>query len=412
MNPENVVGDCGMPVWTNWAGNVAAEPKRLATPATLDELRREVAAATARGWQVRVAGTGHSFSAICATDGLLLDLSGLTGIERVDPATGDATILAGTKIYDLGEPLFLTGRALSNQGDIDRQAVAGAVGTGTHGTGRRFGSFSNAVRAVELVTPAGDLVTISAASEAEMLSAAALNLGMLGVVSRVTLATVPAYKLRESTRPLGFDECLEVYPEIEASHRNAEFWWVPPLDTCVVKSFLETDDEPMSQPETEHPVGTLARYLKPDKVDWSYKVYPSTRSLRFVEMEFTLPITNGPAAIRAVRHLIQMRHPAIRWGVEYRTLAGEGHLLSPTQGADSVTISVHQAAELPYETFMRDCQEIFLALGGRPHWGKLHWLERADIDRLYPTADRFRAIRERLDPNGHFLNDHLRPLFG
>ena len=401
-----------MATWSNWAGNVTTEPKRIAQPATLNELRDVVVDAASHGWTVRVAGSGHSFSPICASDGLLIDLSRLSGIESIDPATGDATVWSGTKIHELGAPLFRAGRALMNQGDIDRQAIAGAVSTGTHGTGRQFGSFSNAVRTIELMTPDGELITIDGQSEGDLLTAAALSLGMLGVVTRVKLATVLAYKLREQTKALDFDACLEHYPEIEATHRNAEFWWVPPLDTCVIKSFAESDDEPFSLPEVEHPVGTLERYLKPDKVDCSYRVYPSTRSLQFVECEFTLPIANGPSAVSDIRRLIQEVHPEIRWGVEYRTLAGERHLLSPTGGVDSVTISVHQAVDQPYERFMRACEEIFLARGGRPHWGKLHWLGRAEINRLYPGASRFRQIRCDLDPNGHFLNDHLRPLFG
>ena len=165
------------------------------------------------------------------------------GIERVDPETGDATIWAGTRISDLGEPLLAQGRALANQGDIDRQAIAGAVSTGTHGTGRKHGSFSAAVRAMELMRADGELVTIDAA-EPERLRAAALSLGLLGVLTRVTLATVPAYKLRERTRALPFDECLDGFLPEETSRRNAEFWWLPAHDRCVLKTFEETDEEP------------------------------------------------------------------------------------------------------------------------------------------------------------------------
>jgi L-gulonolactone oxidase len=386
-----------------------AAPRAVVRPASIDALRRAVREAAARGETIRVAGAGHSFAPLCQTDGVLLDLSELTGLERVDPETGDATVLAGTRLCDLGGPLLAAGRALANQGDIDRQAVAGAVATGTHGTGRKHGSFAAMLRAVELCTPAGDLVTIDG-REPERLRAASLSLGLLGVMTRLTLATVPAYKLRGQTRAFPFDECLDGFLAEETARRTAEFWWLPAHDRCVLKTFDDTD-APIDRPETpEHPPGTLERYLKPEAVDWSWRMYPSVRTSPFVEMEYTLPLANGPAAMRGLRQMMRTTHPDCTWAVEYRTQAGEASLLSPTQGADSVTISVHQAANLPWDAFFRDAEAIFLAGGGRPHWGKLHYLDAAGIARRYPALDEFRAIQRACDPNEAFVNDYLRRL--
>ncbi len=395
--------------WSNWAGNVVARPRAVVRPASIDKLRRAVREAAARGDTIRAVGAGHSFAPLCQTDGLLLDLSLLSGLERVDPATGEATVLAGTRLHDLGEPLLAAGRALANQGDIDTQAVAGAVATGTHGTGRKHGSFAAMARAIELCTPEGDLVTIDG-RDPDRLRAASLSLGLLGVMTRLTLDTVPAYKLRGRTRPLPFDACLDGFLAEETARRTAEFWWLPALDQCVLKTFDDTD-APIDRPETpEYPPGTLERYLKPDAVDWSWRMYPSVRTTPFVEMEYTLPLANGPDAMRELREMMRTRHPDCAWAVEYRTQSGEQSLLSPTQGAESVTISVHQAAELPWDAFFRDAEVIFLASGGRPHWGKLHCLDAAGIARRYPALDAFRAVRRALDPAGAFVNDHLAEL--
>lgn len=398
--------------WSNWAGNVTSMPRRVVRPGSVEEVGVVVREAAARRERVRVAGAGHSFSPLCVTGGTLIDLSGLNGIEGVDPDNGDGAVLAGTHIWELGEPLLELGRALANQGDIDRQALAGAVSTGTHGTGRKHGSFAAAVRAIELVTADGELRTISAESPDELRRAAALSLGMLGVVTRVTLSTVDAYKLREQNIPLPFDECLDGFLAIEEARRNAEFWWLPGHDLCVLKSFVETDDEPFSIEMPEYPPGTLERYLKPDHVDWGWRIYPSARTYPFVELEYALPLAAGPAALRAIRELVTTTYPDMTWAVEYRTMAGENPLLSPTQGEESVTISVHQAAELPYEAYFRDVESICLAAGGRPHWGKLHWLDRPAVDRAYPEVEAFRAVRRELDPAGMFLNGHLEDLFG
>ncbi len=392
--------------WTNWAGNIRATPRILVTPASFAELRAAVVEAARRGETVRVAGAGHSFAPLCATSGTLLDLSRLAGLERVDATTGEATIWAGTRIADLGEPLLAQGRALANQGDIDRQAIAGAVSTGTHGTGRKHGSFSAAVRAVELMRPNGELVTVDAA-DSERLRAASLSLGLLGVLTRVRLATVPAYKLREHTQVLAFDDCLDGFLLEETSRRNAEFWWLPAHDRCVLKTFVETEENPFRVEAPEALPGTIERYLKPDAVDWSWRIYPSTRTFPFVEMEYTLPLAEGPAAMREVRRLMQTRHPDCTWAVEYRTQPGEQSLLSPTRGMESVTISLHQATDLPHEPLFRDAEVVFRDHDGRPHWGKLHFLSSDEIPHLYPELPAFRSLRAELDPDGIFTNDYL-----
>jgi len=392
--------------WTNWAGNVRVTPRILVRPGSLADLRGAVIDAARRGETVRVAGAGHSFAPLCVTSGTLLDLSQFVGIERIDSETGEVAIWAGSRIADLGQPLLAQGRAFSNQGDIDRQAIAGAVSTGTHGTGRKHGSFSAAVRTVELMGADGEVVTIDA-TEPERLRAASLSLGLLGVLTQVTLATVPAYKLRESTQVLPFDNCLDGFLVEETSRRNAEFWWLPAHDRCVLKTFVETEEEPFRIEASEALPGTIERYLKPDAVDWSWRIYPSTRTFPFVEMEYTLALSEGPAAMRDIRRLMQTRHPDCTWAVEYRTQPGEQSLLSPTRGKESVTISLHQAMDLPYEPLFRDAEAIFLAYDGRPHWGKLHFLSSAEIGDLYPELPAFQVIRAEMDPRGTFANDYL-----
>ncbi len=395
--------------WANWAGNVQAVPRRVVQPSSLADLRRAVLDAASHNETVRVAGAGHSFAPLCATGGTLLDLSLLAGIERIDPATGNATIWAGTRLFNLGAPLLEAGRALLNQGDIDRQALAGAVSTGTHGTGRKYGSFSSAVRAVEVMRADGELVTIDAGDPLR-LRAASLALGLLGVLTKITLATGPAYKLREQNAAMSMEECLAIFLDTERARRNAEFWWLPALDTCVLKTFVETDDEPFREDFPEAAPGTLERYLRPDYVDWSWRAYPSQRNTQFVEMEYTLPLGEGPAALREIRDLVQEKHPDCTWAVEFRTQPGENPLLSPTQGEESATISLHQAIEKSHETFFRDAEPIFLAHGGRPHWGKLQYLTATQIGNLYPELPAFEAIRREMDPAGMFVNGYLREL--
>src|SRR4029079_17735802 len=193
--------------------------------------------------------------------GLLRDLIHLSGVTSIDTHKQTATILGGTRIHQIGAPLFEAGLAVANQGDIDVQAIAGAIGTGTHGTGRNFGSFSSTLVACQIVTASGDLLTVDQ-SDMETLRAARVSLGMLGVMVSVTLKLVPAYKLRRQSWPVAWDEAIAKWPEIEATARNPEFWWIPPLDTSVFKVFVETDEESTGTPTAPaHPPGTIERYL-------------------------------------------------------------------------------------------------------------------------------------------------------
>jgi FAD/FMN-containing dehydrogenase len=387
---------------------VVTTPARIERPGSIDEVQSLVARAARNGHVVRVAGAGHSFTPICATDGLLLDLTDLSGVTTIDTERRTATILGGTRIHQIGAPLFEAGLAVANQGDIDVQAIAGAIGTGTHGTGRAFGSFSSTLIGCQLVTATGDLLTIDE-SDLETLRAARVSLGTLGVMVTVTLQLVPAYKLARRSYPVAWAEAVAQWPELERSSRNAEFWWIPPLDTSVFKVFNETDMDPTGTPPAEpFPPGTIERYLPPDGIDWAWRVYPAVREHRFVEMEYAFAIDRGLDAFAAVRELMLARHREVKWAVEFRTHAGEDAFLSVTQGEDSVTISIHDAADNPHWDFFREAQQVFRQFDGRPHWGKLRHLEMDELKRIFPLLDRFTAVRRRLDPDCVFLNNYLR----
>jgi len=398
--------------WRNWAGNVTARPVRIERPDSIPAVQNAVRRAVADGHHVRVAGAGHSFSPICETDGVLLDLVDLTGVVSVDDGQATATVLGGTRIHQIGAPLFEHGLAVANQGDIDVQAIAGALGTGTHGTGRAFGSFSSTLVAAQLVTANGDLITVDE-SDLDLLRAARVALGMLGVMVTATLKLVPTYKLRRRSWPVDMDNLHEQWQVADRETRNPEFWWIPPLDRSVFKTFVETGDEATGTPPASatYPPGTIERYLPPDGVDWAWRVFPAVREHRFVEMEYAVPLARGMDAFRAIRDLMRTSHPEVRWAVEYRTHAAEDGYLSVTQGAETVTISVHDAAETAHFDFFREAERVFRSFGGRPHWGKLNFLDPDELRATFPGINEFDAVRCRLDPDGVFLNAWLTDRF-
>jgi FAD/FMN-containing dehydrogenase len=386
--------------WSNFSGRVAFRPVRLERPKSEAEIAAAVRGAARDGHVVRVAGTGHSFTPLCQTDGVLVTLDDWQGLEAVDTERRRATVRAGTKLSALGEPLLRHGLALRNMGDVDVQALAGAVSTGTHGTGPTLANVSSAVVGARLVGASGDVVEIGEDAP-DRLDAARVSLGLLGVFSSLTLELVPAYRLHEKLWRTGIEECLDDLDADVAARRHYEFWWFPHRDYADRKALARTEAEPESVAGRDK-----------ERIDWSYKILPSVRELKFNEMEYSVPAAAGPACFRAVRERMKTRWPDVVWPVEYRTLAADSAWLSTAHARASVAISLHQDAKLPCDAFFADCEAIFREHEGRPHWGKLHTQTAAELAGRYPKWAAFRALRAELDPAGRFANSYLRGVFG
>lgn len=387
--------------WQSWSGRIRCTPSALLAPAREEEIVAAVRGATRSARSLRVRGSGHSFTPLVATDGVLVSLDAWCGVESSEASTCQATIRAGSKIAALGDALRDRGMALANQGDVDVQALAGALATGTHGTGVTLGSISSQIRGLRLVTGGGETLDCDAEDEPDLLAAARVSLGALGVMSAARLQLMPAYRLHERVWKVDIAECLAGLDEHVRSHRHFEFFWYPHKDYAEMKTLDPTDAAP-------DPLDAR----KGERIDWSHRIFPSQRDLRFNEMEYAVPAASGPVCFAAVRERMRTRHADVLWPVEYRTVAADDGWLSPMHGRDSVAISIHQDAALPCDAFFADVEPVFREHGGRPHWGKIHNLGARELAPLYPMWERFLATRRRLDPNGVFLNDHLRDLFG
>jgi FAD/FMN-containing dehydrogenase len=399
-----------MTTWQNWSGSVVCEPQAIITPQSETGLLEVVRRAKHDRHTVRIVGTGHSFVPLCATDGVLVSLDELQGIVSTDATLKRATVWGGTKIWQLGEPLLAAGLALENQGDIDKQAIAGALSTGTHGTGHTLGNMSTQVVGLRLVLASGDALECAATHEPEIFKAARVSLGLLGIISQVTLQTLPVYRLHERTWVEPFDECMARLDAHIHATRHFEFFWSPREDACAMKALHPAHDTQTELAPAPVTHGRLVRYMKPERIDWSYRIFPSERTLKFNEMEFAVPAEYGPDCVREIRQLMQTKHADVIWPVEYRTLHSDDIPLSPAYGRETVTISIHQAAELPQQTFFADAEAVFRNHHGRPHWGKMHSHTARELRDLYPLWDDFLAVRAQLDPHGRFANDYLRRL--
>ena len=387
--------------FANWSGLVTSRPAQVLAVSNVAEIQRSLVVARQRRWTVRAAGTRHSHSDLLrADDGLVLLTDGLVGAPEVDRVAATTRLAAGCKLHDVGAALWEAGLSFANQGDVDVQSIAGLVGTGVHGTGPTLRNISDAVVAMTMVTASGDVVTTD--GDPEFLEAARLNLGALGVVVDVTFRLVPAYYLHERTWVEPLAALMERIDALTKSTRHFEFFWYPVTDKAYAKALQPHPGPADPMPGVEH-----------EYVDRAYVVFPSVRNDKHTEMEYSVPAEEGPACFLRIRQLMRTEFPEVKWPAEYRTVAADNTWISPARGRPTVTISVHQGVGLPYVEFFAACERVFRQHYGRPHWGKYHTLTAPELAAQHPdTWDRFWDVEARVDPEGRFLNQHLREISG
>jgi len=429
--------------WRNWGRSARIRPQRVEYPNSTDAVRRAVQSAVRRGLKVKAVGAGHSFTGIAAAPGVLLDLRDLTGVVRVDRERGRVTLRAGTRLYAIPGLLAPYSLAMQNLGDIDRQTIAGAISTGTHGTGARFGGLATQVTGAVLVTADGGLLTVDEEHNPELLPAVALGLGALGVLVEVTVQCVPAFILHAVDEPGPLAEVLESLPARAADADHFEFYWFPHTDVGLTKTNTRlpttaprhplprmarwVDEELLSNgvygavcavgavaPPVVAPFSRLAVRLTGDReyTDWSHRVFTQHRGVRFREMEYALPVENVRVAFDRLRTLIDERGWRISFPVEVRFAAADDRWLSTAHGRESGYIAVHRYWRENPTDYFEAVEQIMLELGGRPHWGKMHTLDAAALRERYPRFDDFIALRDRLDPDRTFENAYLRRVLG
>ena len=425
--------------WTNWSGLVECSPRSSEAPDSVEQLCEIVAGARV----VRVAGSGHSFTELVPSSDVLLSLERLAGVSSIDPVKGRATISAGTPLHAIGPRLAAGGLSLRNQGDIDRQALAGALSTATHGTGLGLGCMASAVTGFSLVTASGDIVRASSEDGAAVFAAGRVGLGAFGVLLDVELDCEPRYGLREQTWTEPTASLVDRWEELAQTHRHFEFFAFPFTGLSSAKT-LELVDHAEERgaarseaPESEaggsasgafgalldlnlqDPAAARSRLRRgleraepTERTDVAHRVFPSQRDNRFNEMEYAVPMDEGAACLREVLGAIERADLQVLFPIEFRTVARDDCWLSPFFGRDAITLSVHQDARQDHRAVFDLVEPILVRYGGRPHWGKLHSLRRERLAELYPKWQEFQEVRRELDPQGKFLSPYLRDLFG
>ncbi len=435
------------PLWQNWARTAHASPRRIASPSSESEVAALVAAEAADGGQVRVVGAGHSFTPAAVSNGLLLQLDALDALEWVGPPAADGSRLvrvgAGIRLRALCRALASHGLALENMGDIDSQSIAGAVSTGTHGTGGTLRGLADQVRGVRLVGATGEVVEADESQHRELFEVARLGLGSVGVLTAVTLRCVPAFTLTADERPRPLGAVLEALDDEDGPvHANDhfEFYWFPYTDVVLTKANNRggdagplsparrvLDDEILSNGvfEATNRLCTGLKAITP-KVNWvaaralgarrytgpSHEVFTTPRRVRFREMEYALPVAAVVPALRAVNTWLRHTGEPVPFPVEVRFAAADDVWLSTAHGRDTAYVAVHQYHRLPFARYFRAVEDIMRGHDGRPHWGKLHRRRAEDLAPAYPRFEDAARVRRAADPEGLFANAYTDRVLG
>jgi len=428
--------------WSNWAGNQRAGQVSLERPRSSEEVAAAVLRSSRAGRRLKVLGHGHSFSGLARPERDAISLERLCRLRRVDATTGRATVEAGMSLRAASLALASAGLAFTNLGDIDVQSVAGALATGTHGTGARFGGLATQVTGFELVCADGSIRWFDADHDAEVWQTARVHLGALGVVTAVEVQAAPLFALDAEEGTLGLEELLERFDELAERSDHFESYWFPHTGRVSTKRNTRVPPEavaPLSRARAWFEDSFLqntvfgaavatGRWVPPavpllNRVaagalgerrycDLSYEVFTTPRRVRFVEMEYALDRRVAVETIRALADAVESSGLRVAFPVELRVAAADDIPLSTATGRDSAYVAVHVPVGVDHRPYFALAERIFAEAGGRPHWGKLHTADRDVLGRLYPELDRFVALRDRLDPTGVFANAELDRLIG
>ncbi len=421
----------------NWAGNLIFTPSEIFAPKSVVEIKNVINKARELKKSIRTRGSGHSWTGLITTSDFYLHLDELQGVIAVDKPNKKIKAYAGTKLHLFGEEAFKSGLAMENQGDINKQSIAGATSTGTHGTGITLQSVANQICAMTIVNANGQEIIID--EKSPYFQAARLSLGALGIISDMTFKLSDAYKLKENSFAEDFDQSLNLFQERLKSNRHLEMFYFPVGDWSLTK-MMNLSEEPPSPKTAFHRMNeilmenwlytqlnriasTTGRYKLIDKImrsfvspkesiDWSQRAFPTERSFKFMEMEYNLPVEKFQAVMSEVRAAIKKHHFQTLFPIEIRFVKADPLWLSPAYERDSVYLAVHTYISEDYRPYFDCMEEIFQRHGGRPHWGKWHTMKKDKLQAAYPRFEDFLKVRNEFDPDGMFLNDHLKDIFG
>ncbi len=427
-------------LWTNWAGNVQSTPNYTHFPSSISDVQDIVNSCRVRGTSLRVTGAAHSFSPVAKPDDDAMSLNNLRGLISYDSEVMEVRLWAGTYLYEATKLLASVNMGFENMGDIQEQTIAGAVSTGTHGTGLTLASLSDQVVAWTWVDGRGE-VQQHRRGDDDLSKALSLSLGMLGVLVDVTLRTIPLYSLEVKNYHREFTVAIEEWQTKIQNHRHVEWFYFPGTKIVQVK---ETDcvalkkQTLLSKANDFVKIGLIETIgfkviselcrIRPQlsktmthfsannvptgtKSGMYHEIFPTARLVRFTETEYAIPLASFEECMIEIQLFFKAHPFYVHFPIECRITAGEDAFLSPTQGQESAFLAFHMYKGMDDGPYFKWVHQLMEKYGGRPHFGKMNDLTNDKLRSLYPNLERFMEIRAKFDPSNIFLSTYLKKLF-
>ena len=424
--------------YSNWSQNEVASNLLFHEPKSIDEISTIIHSLHMKEENLRVVGAAHSFSPIAKPEHHAMSLHQMRGLVSVDMKQQQATFWAGTYLHEIGPKLASYGMALENMGDIAEQTIAGAISTGTHGTGLKLSSISNQVFKWGIIDGKGVYREITRGQD-DLSEALHISLGLLGVVVQVTFQALPLYALRYSSEHISLLDTLMNASTIMNEHRHAEWFYFPGQEKLQLKTmdlipkpemksskFQKWTDDFMENtvfqllsrgcrvmPKATKYVSKLSASAVPTGVKeaYSYDIFPSPRKVKFLEMEYAIPVERFEEALEEIHYVLKSQPFRVHFPIEIRVASGEAGFLSPTQGKNSAFFAFHMYKGMDHESYFKWAHQTMEKYGARPHLGKMNKLTKEDLYTKYPHFESFTKIRDEFDPANVFMTNYFKQLF-
>jgi sugar-1,4-lactone oxidase-like protein len=426
-----------MPRVFNWSRHHSCDPVRVERPEDEAGVVALVKEARAKGLGIKVVGARHSWSDIAMGDGILVSLERLQDVVELDVAASTVRAQAGIRLHRLNDELDARGFALPIVGSVVEQSLAGVMSTGTHGSSLVHGNMPSFVVGMRLVTGTGEVLVLDEGHD--LLPAARVGLGAMGIITEVTIRVVPAFQLCERTETISLDQALEDMDSIARSAEYVKLWWLPHTNSVVVFR-TERTSEPGAVsklarwvdrvvlnkivftlllllgrflPALIAPVNrVVARtYLKPRcTIGRSDRVLTLAMPPRHRETEYAVPLDQAAEALRRTKALVD-GGIAVNFIVEVRFVRADDGWMSPASGRDTCQLGAYMADAPGIQDYFDGFAAAMKELGGRPHWGKELRCTPEEIRGMYEHAEDFASTVRELDPDGVFTNPFVDRLF-
>jgi xylitol oxidase len=410
---------------TNWSGNLTYSTDHVHEARSVEDVKSFVRAQR----KIKALGTRHCFNTIADSRDNLLSMPPLHEVVSIDTEARTVTVDAGIKYGQLAPYLDAKGYALHNLASLPHISVAGACSTATHGSGQSNGNLSTAVTSLELVTAAGDVVTLSRKDSGEEFRGVVVGLGALGVITKVTLEIQPTFAVKQYVyENLPLTQMSAHFDEIQASGYSVSLftdWQKGRLNELWIKSRVGDGREFAAPKEffdaklalkNLHPIAEISAENCTEQMGVSGPWYERLPHFRMgftpsagkeLQSEYFVPRQKAVDAILAVERLRNQITPHLLIS-EIRTIAADDLWMSTAFGRPSVAIHFTWKQDWPaVQRVLPVIERELSPFGCRPHWGKLFTLKPADLRSRYEKLTAFLDLARKYDPKGKFQNDFL-----